>query len=179
MGVTSNNPQGEPPLPGPDRAVARWARDHAGDLYRFLAKRRIVESDIKDVCQEVYLRILRFERSEVVQKPSAYLFRVAANVAHDFKLRQARWLSLDAEALDQLQSSSAAEQVAESDSRQQAVRTAVERLPPLLRAAIVLQSQEDLTYEAISQRLGVSHRVVKRSIARAHALLREALAKDL
>jgi dipeptidyl-peptidase-4 len=92
-----------PPTDEPARAagVARWARDYAEDLRRFLAKRRIIESDIKDVCQEVYLRLLRFDRGEVIQNPQAYLYRVAANVAHDFRLRQPPWDPMEAEQLDQ------------------------------------------------------------------------------
>ena len=80
--------------------IGGWAREYAADLHRFLSKRRFVESDIKDVCQEVYLRLLRFERTEVIQNPLAYLFRVAANVAHDFRLRQMQWTPLEAEQLE-------------------------------------------------------------------------------
>jgi DNA-directed RNA polymerase specialized sigma24 family protein len=39
----------------------------------------------------------------------------------------------------------------------------------------VLQAQEDLTYDEIAARLGVTRRVVKRAIARGYALAREAL----
>jgi DNA-directed RNA polymerase specialized sigma24 family protein len=48
----------------------------------------------------------------------------------------------------------------------------------LSRAALVLHSQEELTYEEIAARLGVTRRVVKRAIARGYALAREYLGKD-
>ena len=48
-------------------------------------------------------------------------------------------------------------------------------LPPLPRAVLVLQAQEELTHEEIATRLGVTRRVVKRAIARGLALAREAL----
>src|SRR5271166_5364331 len=90
----------QPPVGQASPGIGGWAREYAGDLHRFLSKRQFIESDIKDVCQEVYLRLLRFERTEVIQNPLAYLFRVAANVAHDFRLRQIQWTPLQAEQLE-------------------------------------------------------------------------------
>jgi RNA polymerase sigma-70 factor (ECF subfamily) len=139
-----------------------------------LAKRRIIESDIKDVCQEVYLRLLRFERTEVIQNPQAYLFRVAANVAHDFRLRQAQW-TLTEPQLDEPTAEPGPEQLTDNEYRKQRIASMLARLPPIPRAALVLQAQEDLTYDEIAARLGVTRRVVKRAIARGYALAREAL----
>jgi len=173
------------PDPGPPRptGLAHWVSAYADDLQRFLAKRRLVESDIKDVCQEVYLRLLRFNRSEVIQNPQAYLFRVAANVAHDFKLRRPQWTSLESEppeeALLGTDSSESPESLADAGYRSRFLSRAMAELPPLPRAALALQYQEGLSYEQIAERLGVSPRVVKRAIARAFALLREALAKEV
>jgi RNA polymerase sigma factor (sigma-70 family) len=162
-----------------ETTLAHWVREYAEDLRRFLAKRRIIESDIKDVCQEVYLRLLRFDRSEVVKNPQAYLYRVAANVAHDFKLRRARWTGLDDSTLDELAVEASPEQLFETDTRASALARAMAALPPLPRAALVLQYHESLTYEQIAERLGVSRRVVKRAIARGYALMRTALQEHL
>jgi RNA polymerase sigma factor (sigma-70 family) len=155
--------------------LGRWAQEYAEDLQRFLSKRRIIDSDIKDVCQEVYLRLLRFNRAEVITNPQAYLFRVAANVAHDFKLRQQRWEPLENSAIDTEPSSGGPEQIAEDGARSALVLGALSQLPPLVRAALALQNQEDLTYDQIAMRLGVSRRTVKRAVARGYALMREAL----
>jgi len=158
--------------------IGGWAREYAADLHRFLSKRRFIESDIKDVCQEVYLRLLRFERTEVIQNPMAYLFRVAANVAHDFRLRQAQWIPLEAEQLEEPATEPGPEQLLDIEYRNRRLAEMLATLPPLSRAALVLQSQEELTYEEIAARLGVTRRVVKRAIARGYALAREALAQD-
>ena len=158
--------------------IGRWAREYAPDLHRFLGKRRFIESDIKDICQEVYLRLLRFERTEVIQNPMAYLFRVAANVAHDFRLRQARWTPLGAEQLEEAATELSLEQLLDIEYRNRRLADMLATLPPLSRAALVLQSQEELTYEEIAARLGVTRRVVKRAIARGYALARESLLQD-
>jgi RNA polymerase sigma-70 factor (ECF subfamily) len=153
-------------------------REYAADLHRFLNKRRFIESDIKDVCQEVYLRLLRFERTEVIHNPLAYLFRVAANVAHDFRLRQMQWAPLEAEQLDEPATDPGPEQLLAIEHRNRGLAEALATLPALSRAALVLHSQEELTYEEIAARLGVTRRVVKRAIARGYALARESLGQD-
>jgi RNA polymerase sigma-70 factor (ECF subfamily) len=158
--------------------IGGWAREYAADLHRFLSKRQFIESDIKDVCQEVYLRLLRFERTEVIQNPMAYLFRVAANVAHDFRLRQVQWTPLEEEQLEEPATDPGPEQLLDTEYRNRRLAEMLGTLPPLSRAALVLHSQEELTYEEIAARLGVTRRVVKRAIARGYALAREYLGKD-
>src|ERR1700704_4924663 len=106
-----------PTTPQTVPGIGGWARDYAADLHRFLSKRRFIESDIKDVCQEVYLRLLRFERTEVIQNPMAYLFRVAANVAHDFRLRQLQWTPLESEQLEEPASDLGPEQLLDIEYR--------------------------------------------------------------
>jgi RNA polymerase sigma factor (sigma-70 family) len=155
--------------------VARWARDYAEDLRRFLAKRRIIESDIKDVCQEVYLRLLRFDRTEAVKNPAAYLFRIAANVAHDFKLRRPECVPLEPEDLDRMPGDLSAEELAASAAKHRTLFRAIEALPPVPRAALALQAREDLSHEQIAQRLGISRRALRKAITRGHELLRVAL----
>jgi RNA polymerase sigma factor (sigma-70 family) len=159
--------------------LAHWARAYAVDLQRFLAKRRLVESDIKDVCQEVYLRLLRFGRSEVIQNPQAYLFRVAANVAHDFKLRRPQWTSLENEQIEEIADDPDPETVADTAYRNRCLMRVMAALPPLPRAALALQLHEGLNYAQIAARLGVSHRAVKRAVARGFALMREALQEEI
>jgi RNA polymerase sigma factor (sigma-70 family) len=163
--------------------LAHWAAVYADDLQRFLAKRRLIESDIKDVCQEVYLRLLRFNRSEVIQNPQAYLLRVAANVAHDFKLRRPQWTSLESEPIDEAalgtDSSEGPESLADATYRSRYLLRVMAELPPLPRAVIALQYHDGLNYDQIAERLGVSQRVVKRAVARAFALMREALSKEV
>jgi len=161
----------------------QWAAVYADDLQRFLAKRRLVESDIKDVCQEVFLRLLRFNRGEVIHNPLAYLFRVAANVAHDFKLRRPPWTSLESETVEEAalgtDASDGPESIADATYRRKFLQRVMAELPPLPRAAIALQYHEGLSYDEIAERLGVTPRVVKRAMARAFALMREALAREV
>jgi RNA polymerase sigma factor (sigma-70 family) len=158
--------------------LVHWARDYAEDLKRFLGKRRLIDSDIKDVCQEVYLRLLRFDRAEAVKNPPAYLFRVAANVAHDFKLRKPEWAPLDEQDPNTMRSDLTTEELADTTARHRTLFRAIETLPPLPRAALALQAREDLSHQEIAERLGISRRAVRKAVTRGHELLRAALTKD-
>src|SRR5258708_36783501 len=97
VSTESSEPWTDPadPLPsvGASR-LARWVRDYAPDLHRFLAKRRLIQSDIQDVCQEAYLRLLRFDRTEAATNPQAYSIRVAPNGAHDCRLPRRQWAAI-------------------------------------------------------------------------------------
>ncbi len=157
--------------------LTRWIRDHTADLERFLARRNVMPSDINDICQEVFLRLLRFDRAEMVNNPPAYLYRVAANVAHDFRLRIPQWESLDSSEASRVPSGSTPDELADSDGRRRALMNALRNLPPMPRAALALQMQEDLSHEEIAQRLGISRRAVRKAVGRGHELIRQALAK--
>ena len=43
-----------------------------------------------DAAQEVFLRLLRYDRGELVENPQAYLFKVATNVAAEWSIRARR-----------------------------------------------------------------------------------------
>lgn len=189
MGPKNNNFSGHPPGTSaaadaqantgsdgsaPHVQLDQWVHEYSGDLKRFLAKRRFIESDIKDVCQEVYLRLMRFERPEVIQNPRAYLFRIAANVAHDFRLRRPQWDPLETSKFEE-SSEPGPEQVADETRLMKIVAS----LPALPRAVIALKHQEGLSYTQISERLGVSPRRVKRAVALGYAQVRHALQEDV
>src|SRR5690606_14449266 len=56
-------------------------------LHRYLLRHLRKSQDANDLAQEVYLRLLRLERSELVRQPNAYLFFVASQVVSQFQLR--------------------------------------------------------------------------------------------
>src|SRR6202050_5981982 len=44
-------------------------------------------ADIDDIAQEVFLRLLRYDRSELIDYPQAYLFKIASNVSAEWAMR--------------------------------------------------------------------------------------------
>jgi DNA-directed RNA polymerase specialized sigma24 family protein len=65
----------------PHSRLAEWFRELRVPLRRFIARRRgVVAADLDDVAQEVFLRLPRYDREELIADPRGYLFKVAANV---------------------------------------------------------------------------------------------------
>jgi DNA-directed RNA polymerase specialized sigma24 family protein len=61
------------------RRLTDWFHQWRVPLRRFLVGRRgVPAADVDDVAQEVFLRLVRYEKTELVDHPQAYLYKVAA-----------------------------------------------------------------------------------------------------
>src|SRR5262245_40851767 len=68
--------------------LGHWFRQWNAPLRKFLRGKRVVPAaDLDDVAQEVFLRLLRYERAELVENPQAYLYKMAANVSAEWAIR--------------------------------------------------------------------------------------------
>jgi RNA polymerase sigma-70 factor (ECF subfamily) len=156
--------------------LTHWFREWRMPLRRFLAlRRKVATADIDDVAQEVFLRMLRYDRSELVLHPEAYLYKMAANVAAEWSMRSSRRQPHAAEWLGELETESTPETEFQRESEEADLRNALAQLPPRAREILRLHFAENLTHEAIGLRLGLSRRVVKREMIRAYASLRSVL----
>lgn len=153
--------------------LADWFRDLHAPLRRFIGRRRrLASADLDDIAQEVYLRLLRYEKAELVEDPRAYLFRIASNVAAEWSMR-ARERMPHAECwLDDLVDDFDALDAADRSARELEVERAVEKLPQRAREVLQLRFGAGLGNEAIARRLGLTHRIVRRELAQAYAMLR-------
>lgn len=82
--------------------VADWAKRWNAGLERFLKRRVAVPVDAQDLAQEVYLRLLRAQQLDLVVEPQAYLYRVARNVAAEWRVRASQSKPHSADELDEL-----------------------------------------------------------------------------
>jgi DNA-directed RNA polymerase specialized sigma24 family protein len=73
-----------------DRFLANVAAHHGQRLMRFFTSRLPNSSDAPDLVQEVYMRILRLDRPDLIRSPEAYLFTIATNIAHEHRLKASR-----------------------------------------------------------------------------------------
>lgn len=160
--------------------LIKWFRDWRQPLRRFIARRSAVSrADIDDVAQEVFLRLLRYDRSTLIADPQAYLFKIAANVAAEWSIRASRRKPHAAEWLTELAADSSPEQELERDVGAEQLHHALLALPPRTREILRLHFGEGLTHEMIAQRLALTRRIVKRELIRAYALLRLTLSVDV
>lgn len=150
-----------------------WFRRWRTPLREFLVARRAVHgADLDDVAQEVFLRLLRYDRAELVEQPQAYLFKMAANVAAEWAIRSRNCRPHDPKWLDDLFANEQPETEAAGASEQQEVERAISTLPPRHREVLKLHFNDGLGHADIAVRIGASQRVVKRCLANSYARLR-------
>ena len=59
---------------------------------RRIAGYRISDSEVQDLAQEVFLRLLRVSNPDLVRHPRAYMLRVAINVLQEWRRRDDRFV---------------------------------------------------------------------------------------
>jgi RNA polymerase sigma-70 factor (ECF subfamily) len=160
--------------------LTSWFHQWHSPLRKFLVVHSALPgADLEDVAQEVFLRLLRYERAELVENPQAYLYKMAANVAAEWALRARSRLPHEAKWLLDLTSESQPDQDAERDATSQEIERVLQHLPARQREMLKLHFNEGLGYAEIAQRIGSSQRVVKRQLVRSYATLRAELDVEL
>ena len=140
------------------------------------------EEDARDVVQETYLRAYRgLKRFRGDAQFSTWLYRITANCASTHLGRRAKHrhdeLADDSPlADDRLEIDP--EHRAENEALRLRLRAAIDRLPPRLRAVVVLRDVYDLPHEAIADELGISETATKVRLHRARRRLRDDLYPD-
>ncbi len=161
------------PIPG------RWleAIVHRADrdLRRYLAQRVGNQADVEDLSQEIYLRLLRIERKDLIRSPEALLFRMAANATYEWRLLARNRLPHGAAELDGIESEHDPVAAVWRAELARELTTALQRLSPKCRAAVVLHRRERMTYSEIGVQLGVSAAMVKKYLTQGIAACREHL----
>lgn len=177
MSRTGRSPDAIPPALGrqPSRLTG-WFRELHAPLKRYIQRhKRLATADLDDVAQEVFLRLLRYDREQLIEEPRAYLFRIAANVVSEWSLRARERHAHDADWLDDLATEQDLAGDIEAGERRSEVRLAVSALPPRSREVLRLHFGEGLTRNEIATALQISPRMVKRDCAEAFSLLRNRL----
>jgi RNA polymerase sigma factor (sigma-70 family) len=152
---------------GPDPLVNRIVSDLGADLLRFLARRVRNKADARDVAQEAYVRLLRLDRKELIRDPKSYVYRMAANLIHEFELKRrtddarlTRWT----EQRD-LVDPPHADREADSLVLRSRLTEVLDQLSPKCRAVIVMSRRDGMTYSEIAERLEISVSMVKKYLA--------------
>jgi RNA polymerase sigma factor (sigma-70 family) len=151
--------------------VAALATRYGQRLRRFLATRARNASDVPDLAQEVFLRLMRVDNHETIRSPEAYLMTVASHVLHQHSLRQSHApITLDVtEVFTELQLISGDDPAshAEAQQRIEDLQRALAQLPPRVSAALMLHRFAGFSIEEIGKQLGVARPTAKKYIAQA------------
>jgi RNA polymerase sigma factor (sigma-70 family) len=151
--------------------VTALEKSHGHKLRRYLAARmRNAASDVPDLVQEVYLRLLRLDNHEAIRNSQAYLYTVASHVLHQHALRQAA----AGETADITDIASELERAGvdpamelEIEQQFEALGRGLLELSPRAYATLILHRCEGLSLQEISEQIGVSYSMTKKYLAKA------------
>jgi RNA polymerase sigma factor (sigma-70 family) len=151
---------------------------HGEQLRRFLHARVRNISDVPDMLQEVYLRMLRVPNIHSVRSPEAYLFTVALHVVQQHTLKSAAMPSVELEnVLGTHADSMHVDPVLELIATQSLDRLqeTLDELSPKAAAAFMLSRRDGLSFDEIAVQLGVSIPMAKKYLMKALVQFRERL----
>ncbi len=157
--------------------LGKILEDYGPRLYRFLLFRLGSKEDALDIAQEAYLRLLRVERTKFIEKPDAYLFRIASNLAHEQSLHNRRAAqAIDMESLVEKGAepeSDSFEQHIEHRAALRHMEKILDTFPPIYRAILLMRKRDGMSRDEIADKLGISTHTVKKYLTRVTARCRE------
>lgn len=168
-----------------------FMRDYQNMVYSTAMRLLASHQDAEDVTQEVFLRAYeRFDQLRIAPQAGGWLRTVARNLSLNHLSRyRSRWSFFselvgtgreDDEGREiELPAGETAPDALEQADRRALVERALQQLPVAQRVPLVLFHFEELTYEAIAAKLGVSLGKVKIDIFRGREALRRKLRLSL
>ncbi len=164
----------------PKNRLADWFRQWGAPLRKFIQSRRAIPaSDLDDVAQEVFVRLMRYERVELVENPQAYLFKMASNVTAEWAIRSRQVRPHDSNWLAELASGEDPVRSLSRDQLEEEVRRAIDSLTPRQKRMLKLHHFEGLGYAEIAQMFSTTPRSVKRALTKGYYKLRHELDAQL
>ena len=162
-----------PPLsaasaPSASEEVRALMAAYGPGLRRYFRKRAPAH-EVDDLVQNVFLKMQARSAAEPVADIERYLFRIAATVLVDghredpLQLRRHEALHEGIEPIDAL----SPERILIGAEALDRIMAVLQSLPPRTSEAFILHRFEELTYEAIARRMGISKSGVEKLIMRA------------
>ena len=147
------------------------------ELHAYLVKRASNNTlDAADIAQETYLRLLRMKNVDLIEKPHAYVYRVALNVLREFALKeqgQRRIVQqLDIQEVEPVITETPDTQANRMESLVH-LESIINKLPPTYRSILLLRLQYGMSYQEIANKLDLSIHTVKKYLYRAVAHCRQ------
>jgi RNA polymerase sigma-70 factor (ECF subfamily) len=147
-------------------------------LMQFLRRSWRNESDIGDLCQDVYARVCEAAREKIPHPAKPFVFAIARNLIID-QVRHENVVSIEAVADPDVFAKAADVPAADRSiiAREElhALQRALDNLPPRAREAIILKKIEGLSRREIAIRMGIAEKTVKRHLANGMTALANAL----
>jgi RNA polymerase sigma-70 factor (ECF subfamily) len=143
-------------------------RNHAPDVFRFALHLCADRGEAEEITSETFVRAWTAPGPIRMATVKGYLFTIARHLFLKGRLRRSRQVELDDTLHDPKPGPQAA---AEQDSELRAVLAALQKLPEVDRAALLMRAGDEMSYEEIARALGISLAAVKVKIHRARLAL--------
>lgn len=148
---------------------AYWAR-----LLKLVARHTRGSDDAEDLLHAAYIRMERYRSDHVVENPSAFLVRTAANIAVDIYRREKFWEPRDEKRDGQCPDDAPLQdEVIAARARLSRVQDGLSKLPARTREIFLMHRLKGLKYREIAVHFGISQSAVEKHIARAVLFLTE------
>ncbi len=141
---------------------------YAADVFRFALYLTGERSEAEDITSETFVRAWTSPEPIRAATVKGYLFTIARNLHRQSWRKKSRNVALNDEMRDPAASPEAC---ASAGAELHAVFAGLQQLPEEDRAALLMRANEGLTYDEISQALGLSLASVKVKIHRARLAL--------
>ncbi len=137
-------------------------------LMQFLHRNWRNKSEIADLRQEVYVRVFEAALQEIPSAPRTFLLTSARNLIID-RVRREQVVPIetvaDWEALNIARDEPGPERHVEAREELHRLQSALDRLPPRCREAVVMRQIDGLSRREIAGRMGIAEKTVKRHLA--------------
>lgn len=143
-------------------------------LQRYFSRRLGNRQDVRELTQEVWLRLCRVADRQRLKEPMAYVYRTAANVLAEFFLRQRREATTpDPEKLELGMHADGAlqDEVAERAQAQHDLLNALRTMPAAYQHIVRMRLCEQKSFRDIAETTGFTEATARRYYFRAVALL--------
>ena len=150
-----------------DQAQALWfakeVQPHESALRSYLRFRFSTISDVDDLVQETYMRVLHAKSVGRVREARPYLFVTARNIALDF-IRRSKIGStnglVENEPSSVVEDRPGEEEAVAHEQKLELLRQAIDALPERCRQVFVLRKLQGLSHQNIAEKLGISKHTV-------------------
>lgn len=150
-------------------------------LVRYLTIRLRSRQDAVDVAQEAYIRLLRRKNLADIDCFQSFLFRTATNISIDLqrqRIRQARNFASSKFLLGDIDEITP-ERALDGRQTLEALKKALEDLPPKCREAFMLYKFKNLAHAEIADEMSLSVSSVRKYIARGLAFCVERMNRQI
>ena len=145
---------------------------YAPDVFRFALYLSGDRDEAADLTSETFVRAWAAPEPIRMATVKGYLFTIARNLYLQGLRRQRRHVALDAALQQELRDPGANPLTLEEDkSEVEAVLAALQKLPEVDRAALLMRALDEVPYEEIARALGVSLAAAKVKVHRARLAL--------